>query len=236
MDICVFTGAGISAESGIPTYRDSNGLWYEHDPKEVATAYALTKDPTRVFNFFNMMRKRMKDVQPNAAHFNIRALEKDHNVQVITQNVDDLHEKAGSTRVLHLHGEITKLRNSKKSPADIHRYAYDHDVIVGEKCPITGTQLRPDVVLFGEPVPKFELALDQIDIFDALIIIGTSLDVYPANNIAIEFIKSGNPIIFIDPNPTWANRYTRANIRFIREKASTGTAQLKEILDTLVRK
>ena len=213
--IIVFSGAGISAESGLNTFRDNGGLWENYDIKEVATPEAWEKDPALVLDFYNMRRKQVMEAQPNPAHFAVAELESHFEVQVITQNIDDLHEKAGSKNVLHLHGEINKAR----SVGDNTTYAMDSfELKLGDLCP-NKHQLRPDVVWFGEAVPKMLDALELCKEADLLIIIGTSLTVYPAANI-VEFVPDTAKKFLIDPNEI--ETLPIENLEYIKEKASTG--------------
>lgn len=174
--IVVLTGAGISAESGVKTFRDADGLWEGHDVEQVATPYGFQKNPELVLNFYNGLRKQLKSVQPNAAHLLLAELQKDYEVVVITQNVDDLHERAGSKNIIHLHGELLKMR-SADDPNEI--YDCTGDIKVGDLTP-TGAQLRPHIVWFGEDVPLIVKAAEEVESADIVLVIGTSLQVYPA--------------------------------------------------------
>ena len=201
--IAVLTGAGVSAESGLGTYRDNGGLWDNYDPMEVASIQGWMMNPSRVLEFYNMQRARLKEVQPNDAHRAIAALEDDFTVDVITQNVDNLHERAGSTSVLHLHGEVTKVRPqnccneqdgfSEKTVFDVGYEA----VHLGDKAP-NGAQLRPHIVFFGEAVPKMERAADLVSRADIVLIVGTSLQVYPAAGL-YRYAPAEAPVYIIDP-------------------------------------
>ena len=201
--IAVLTGAGVSAESGLGTYRDNGGLWDNYDPMVVASAEGWARDPALVLDFYNMQREKLREVQPNEAHRLIAALEKDYTVDVITQNVDNLHERAGSTHVVHLHGEATKIRPentcndcdgySEKFVVDIGYGA----VHLGDKAP-NGAQYRPHIVFFGEAVPKIELAVDLVSQADIVLIVGTSLQVYPAAGL-YRYARPGAPVYLIDP-------------------------------------
>ncbi len=193
--ITILSGAGISAESGIRTFRDSDGLWEEHRIEDVATPEAWHRDPKLVLHFYNLRRKQLMEVEPNAAHLSITDLQEQFDVQVITQNVDDLHEQAGNKKVLHLHGELKKAR-STGNPFGI----YDIDgwkLELGDVCE-DGHQLRPHIVWFGEAVPNLELAAQLTSESDALIIVGTSLNVYPAASL-YQYAKQDCPIWIIDP-------------------------------------
>ncbi len=193
--ITILSGAGISAESGIKTFRDSNGLWEEHRIEDVATPEAWHRDPKLVLHFYNLRRKQLLEVEPNAAHRAITDLQEQFDVHVITQNVDDLHERAGNNKVLHLHGELKKAR-STENPLNIY------DIVgwkldLGDTCE-DGHQLRPHIVWFGEQVPNLETAAKLTSESDALIIVGTSLNVYPAAGL-YQYAKQECPIWIIDP-------------------------------------
>jgi NAD-dependent deacetylase len=193
--ITILSGAGISAESGISTFRDSEGLWENHRIEDVATPEAWERNPELVQQFYNLRRKQLQEVEPNAAHFAITELQKKFNVQVITQNVDDLHERAGNENVLHLHGELKKVRSTA------HPYSvYDLDgweLLMGDKC-ADGHQLRPHIVWFGEDVPNLPIAAEVVSKSNAVIIVGTSLNVYPAASL-YQYAKANCPIWIIDP-------------------------------------
>ena len=200
--IAVLTGAGVSAESGFATFRDSGGLWEKYDVNEVASIEGWYRNRGLVLDFYNERRKQLKDARPNAAHIAIADLEKDYDVQVITQNVDNLHEKAGSTRVLHLHGELTKVRpedglyESTYRTDEVIDIGYD-EVHLGDKAP-NGEQLRPHIVFFGEAVPNIEKAIDIVEKADILLIVGTSMQVYPAAGL-YRYAGNNVPIYVIDP-------------------------------------
>jgi NAD-dependent deacetylase len=224
--IVVLTGAGISAESGIKTFRDAGGLWEGHDVMEVASPEGWRKNTALVLDFYNQRRRQLLDVQPNNAHYFLAGLEKEHEVQIITQNVDDLHERAGSTEVLHLHGELLKVR-STKNPGLV--YSWTGDLTLGDLC-AEKSQLRPHIVWFGEEVPLMDQAIEiclQADIF---IIIGTSMQVYPAAGL-IQFAPAGIPVFFIDPKPAVPGKYP--NLRIIAEKAVNGVEILNKYLSAL---
>ena len=221
--IVALTGAGISAESGITTFRDSGGLWEQYDVMEVASIDGWHKNPQLMLRFYNDRRKQLEEVEPNAAHRILAELEKDFDVTVVTQNVDNLHERAGSTKIVHLHGELTKARSS-----------IDLDMIVdigyrpiewGEKAP-DGSPLRPHIVWFGEAVPLIGAAANIVAAADILLIIGTSLNVYPAAGL-VGYANRKAPIYLIDPNEV---TYSGRNITVIREKATTGMEKLKNML------
>ena len=201
--IVVLTGAGVSAESGVSTFRDSDGLWENHRVEDVATLEGWYRDRKMVLDFYNERRAQLPKVKPNAAHIAIASLEKDYDVQVITQNVDNLHERAGSTRIIHLHGELTKARPencynemdgfSEDSVLDI---GYE-SIHIGDLAP-NGSQLRPHIVWFGEAVPNIGKAIDAVEQADILLIVGTSLQVYPAAGL-YAYAKASAPIYIIDP-------------------------------------
>lgn len=194
--IVVFSGAGVSAESGISTFRDPNGLWAKYDVEEVATPQAFARNPARVLEFYNLRRRNVLAAKPNAAHDAIAALERRFRVTVITQNVDDLHERAGSTHVVHLHGEIMKSRSSRDE-----RLVYDtrgNDIQLGDLCE-KGSQLRPHIVWFGEAVPLFDHACDIVRSADILLVVGTSLAVYPAASL-VHYVKPDCAVYVVDPD------------------------------------
>jgi NAD-dependent deacetylase len=230
--IVVLTGAGVSAESGISTFRDNGGLWDNYDPQEVASIEGWRKNPGLMLDFYNAQRKSLKDAKPNEAHLAIAALEKDYDVTVVTQNVDNLHERAGSTRIIHLHGELTKVRPenccndmdnfSEKMVFDIG-YGEIH---LGDKAP-NGHQLRPHIVWFGEAVPKIEPAIEAVSRADIMLIVGTSLTVYPAAGL-YRYAGLDTPIYIIDPKdvPVRDKRIIQ-----IKEVASKGMELFKNLLD-----
>jgi NAD-dependent deacetylase len=218
--IIVFTGAGISAESGLKTFRDSGGLWEEYKIEDVATPEAWENDPERVLAFYNKRLKQVRAAKPNPAHFAIAALEKKFEVQVITQNIDDLHERAGSKKVLHLHGEIIKSRSSVDS-ALIYNVK-EGGIRTGEKCE-KGSQLRPHIVWFGETVPLMEPAARIAASADIFIVVGTSLLVYPAAGL-LDFAPVNIPIYLIDPQAE--TKYYMKNIIVTREKAGKAVPEL----------
>ncbi|MDY7396659.1 NAD-dependent deacylase [Aureibaculum sp. 2210JD6-5] len=220
--IVVLTGAGMSAESGINTFRDADGLWEGHDVMEVASPEGFRKNPELVLDFYNQRRRQLLQVKPNAAHKALADLEQQYEVTIITQNVDDLHERAGSSEVIHLHGELLKARSVEN---DAMIYDCNEDIFMGNLCP-KGTQLRPHIVWFGEAVPMLEQAAEITMTADNLIIIGTSMQVYPAASL-INYAKSGIPIYFIDPNPA-VNESDFDNLTIIAEKATVGVKKLVE--------
>ena len=218
--LVILTGAGISAESGIKTFRDSDGLWEGHDVMEVASAEGYLKNPTLVLEFYNQRRKQLLEVIPNKAHLNLAKLERDFNVEIITQNVDDLHERAGSTQITHLHGELLKVR-STGDEEDI--LEWKKKLVLGNLCK-KNYQLRPHIVWFGEMVPLLEKAIKITQTADILVIIGTSMQVYPAASL-VDYVKPNTPIYFIDPKPKVSvNDYN--NFTIIKDFASNGTDTL----------
>jgi NAD-dependent deacetylase len=220
--LVVLSGAGISAESGIKTFRDADGLWEGHDVMEVASPEGFRKNPELVLDFYNQRRKQLKDVAPNAAHHALAKLEKNFKVTIITQNVDDLHERAGSKNVIHLHGELRKIRSSR-NPNDIK--VWDDDIHIGDTCE-NGYQLRPHIVWFGEDVPLIETAMDICATADILIIIGTSMQVYPAASL-LHYVRPNTTIYYIDPRPAAINN---AKVTVIAESATVGMKRLIEKL------
>ncbi|MCK0109349.1 NAD-dependent deacylase [Flavobacteriaceae bacterium S0825] len=212
--IVVLTGAGISAESGIKTFRDADGLWEGHDVMEVASPQGFAANPELVLDFYNQRRKQLFEVQPNHAHKALANLEKDYNVTIVTQNVDDLHERAGSSNVLHLHGELLKVR-STYDEFDIR--VWKHDLVLGDVCS-KGHQLRPHIVWFGEAVPMIEKAVDICQTADVLIIIGTSMQVYPAASL-MHYVNPETNIFYIDPKPAMSSN---SQVTVIAEKATIG--------------
>lgn len=224
--IVVLTGAGISAESGIKTFRDSGGLWEEHDVMEVATPQAWSKNSALVTRFYNERRKQLFSVLPNAAHYALVKLEEKYDVQIITQNVDDLHERAGSSKVLHLHGELKKVRSTRDEKL-IYELTEDNcEVKIGDTCE-KGSQLRPHIVWFGEAVPNIVIATDMVEKCDIMIVIGTSLNVYPAAGL-LEYAEFGIPKYLIDPNDSPVFGYK--NLKKIIAKATVGVPQIVEEL------
>ena len=198
--IVVLTGAGISKESGIPTFRDTNGMWMKYDAQKLASVEGFEEDPQAVLDFYNARRKNLLEVHPNHAHKMLAELEKQHDVTIITQNVDDLHERAGSSRVIHLHGELTKVTSSldRLNPDYIKEYPLEVPIRMGDKA-ADGSQLRPYIVWFGESLgPEIEQAVIIIENADLFVVIGTSLVVYPAA-ILVNFAQHGVPKILIDP-------------------------------------
>lgn len=222
--LIVFTGAGISAESGIKTFRDSGGLWEEFRIEDVATPEAWKKDPSKVTQFYNFRRKQVMDARPNEAHYFFASLEKKYDVQIITQNIDDLHERAGSKNVLHLHGEIMKVRSSL-DPGLVYNLK-KWEVKMGDKCE-KGSQLRPHIVWFGEMVPNMDIAANIVQKADLFITVGTSLNVYPAAGL-IEVAENSIDKYLIDPG-TFELKHI-SNLKHIKETAVDGVKKLEMYL------
>ncbi len=222
--IVVLSGAGISAESGIPTFRASDGLWENHRIEDVATPEAWERNPTLVQDFYNQRRKQALSVQPNAGHLALVKLEKKYDVTIITQNVDNLHEKAGSSTVIHLHGELFKSRSTIDEALiyDVEGW----EIKAGDFCE-KDSQLRPHIVWFGEAVPMMDIALEITHEADLLIVVGTSLNVYPAAGLVYS-VRDGIPIYVVDP--TIPDMHKRANVTFIAKPATVGLTQLTEEL------
>ncbi|NRR92241.1 NAD-dependent deacylase [Winogradskyella undariae] len=220
--IVVLTGAGISAESGIKTFRDADGLWEGHDVMEVATPEGFKKNPALVLDFYNQRRQQLNEVKPNQAHFDLAALEKKYHVTIITQNVDDLHERAGSNNIIHLHGELRKMRSSEDEN-DIK--ICNEDIKLGDTC-AKGYQLRPHIVWFGEAVPMIDKAMEICKQADILVIIGTSMQVYPAAGL-MDYVQPNIPIYYIDPKPA---HVSNKKVIMIEKSATEGTKTLLEIL------
>ena len=228
--LAVLTGAGVSAESGLGTYRDNGGLWDNYDPMEVASIEGWYRNRKLVLDFYNMQRAKLRDAQPNAAHLAIASLEDRYDVTVITQNVDNLHEKAGSTRVIHLHGEATKVRpengvyDESYSEREVIDVGYE-PVYLGDKAP-NGCQLRPHIVFFGEAVPKIEKAIDVVAAADIVLIVGTSMQVYPAAGL-YRYAGSKTPIYVVDPAdvPLYDSRITH-----IKDVATKGVEKFIEMI------
>jgi NAD-dependent deacetylase len=227
--LVILSGAGMSAESGIRTFRDMNGLWEEYDVMEVACIEAWYKNPELLLHFYNDRRKQMIESKPNRGHLLLALLEKSYDVQIITQNVDDLHERAGSTKVLHLHGELTKARSSI-DPSLIYTL-HDPEMKIGDKCE-KGSQLRPYIVWFGEEVPAMTDAAPIVESADILCVIGTSLNVYPAAGL-INYAPTSTPIFLIDPNPPAS---FPKRVQVIPKGASEGVAELMIRLAQLEKK
>ena len=223
--LVILTGAGISAESGIQTFRDSDGLWEGHNVEEVATYEGWLKNTPLVLDFYNQRRKQLKTVIPNLAHEILVELENDFDVSIITQNVDNLHEKAGSINVLHLHGELLKVRSDSNSKISILDWTDDLNLGDLDK---NNVQLRPHIVWFGEQVPALEQAVSIVESADILMIIGTSLQVYPAASL-MNFAQEGIPVYYIDLNPADVSN-PPLNLKVIAAKASVGLKTVQKEL------
>lgn len=229
--IVVLTGAGVSAESGVSTFRDSDGLWENHKVDDVASIEGWYRNPSLVLDFYNARRAQLPLVRPNSAHIAIAELENDYDVTVVTQNVDNLHERAGSTRIIHLHGELTKVRpenccNDRDGYSEETVFDIGADAVnIGDLAP-NGAQLRPHIVWFGEAVPKIDKAIDAVEAADVLLIVGTSLQVYPAAGL-YRYARMDTPIYIIDPKdvPVRDGRITH-----IKEVATKGMEVFKNIL------
>lgn len=221
--LVVLTGAGMSAESGLKTFRDADGLWEGHDVQEVASPEGFRANPELVLDFYNQRRRQLLKVDPNSAHYDLAALEKNYNVSIVTQNVDDLHERAGSSNVLHLHGELFKVR-SMYDEFDVMDWR--KDLILGDLCK-KGHQLRPHIVWFGEAVPLIPKAISICETADLLLIIGTSLQVYPAASL-IHYVRQETKIFYVDPRPAIQSN---SQITVIPDRATTGVKRAIKLLD-----
>ncbi|PCI31366.1 MAG: NAD-dependent protein deacylase [Flavobacteriaceae bacterium] len=223
-NLVVLTGAGISAQSGIKTFRDADGLWEGHDIMEVASPEGWHKNKELVLDFYNKRRAQLKEVQPNSAHKFLAYLEQYYKVHIITQNVDNLHERAGSNNVLHLHGELLKVRSTMDHNLIYH---WENELVLGD-LGTDNAQLRPHIVWFGEDVPLLETAASITETADILVIIGTSMQVYPAASL-IHSIKIGTPIYFIDPKPSISKK-SHPNLTIIPKNAVDGMTELVQLL------
>lgn len=222
--LVVLTGAGISAESGLATFRDSGGLWEGFDVNEVASIEGWYANPAKVLDFYNLRRKQAAQARPNKAHETLKQLEKHFEVVIVTQNVDDLHEKAGSSNILHLHGELTKAR-SENNPEEVIDIGYQ-EIKPGDKS-VDGSQLRPAIVWFGEMVPMIEKAALEVMEADILLVIGTSLAVYPAAGL-VNYAKDGIPKYIVDPSTP--ELYNYSDWTHIKKTALEGVPEVAEIL------
>ena len=221
-NLVVFTGAGISAESGLGTFRDSGGLWENYKIEEVATLEAFVKNPELVLDFYNLRRRQMIKSKPNDAHYSLNLLEKKFNLSIITQNVDDLHERSGSKNVLHLHGQLNQSMSTNDGRVfDIEGF----ELNIGDCCPL-GSQLRPNVVWFGEMVPNIQIATEIVAKADIFIIIGTSLNVYPAASL-LNYVSESCRVILIDKDPVMVD-----GIEILAESATIG---VPSIVDKLLK-
>ena len=233
--IAVLTGAGVSAESGISTFRDSDGLWENHNVQDVASIEGWYRNPALVLDFYNARRAQLATVRPNAAHLAIAQLEKDFDVTVVTQNVDNLHERAGSTRIIHLHGELTKVRpenccNDRDGYSEATVFDIGADSIhIGDLAP-NGAQLRPHIVWFGEAVPKIEAAINAVEAADILLIVGTSLQVYPAAGL-YRYASMDTPIYIIDPKELSVRD---GRLTHIKDVATKGMETFKNLINSMI--
>ena len=228
-NLVVLSGAGMSAESGISTFRDAGGLWDKYPVEQAATPEGYARDPELVINFYNERRKQLLDVKPNRGHELLAGLEKYFTVTEITQNVDNLHERAGSTHIVHLHGELTKVCSSR-DPNNPHYkkelQPEEYEVRMGDRAG-DGSQFRPFIVWFGESVPEIETAIDFVEKADIFVIIGTSMNVYPAAGL-LNYVPRGAEVYLIDPKPV--DTHTSRPIHVIRKGASEGVAELQKLL------
>ncbi len=221
--LVVLSGAGVSKESGISTFRDSDGLWEQHRVEDVASIEGWYRNQELVLDFYNARRRALKDCEPNEAHRIIVELEKNFDVSVVTQNVDDLHERAGSTKVIHLHGELTKAR-AERTEEPVYEIGYK-DINLGDTDE-RGRQLRPHIVWFGEAVPMIEIAMELISKCDICLVIGTSLNVYPAAGL-VNYVRDGVPLYLIDPQPM---RVNYSHYVQIQDVATSGMRKFRDIL------
>lgn len=228
-NLVVLSGAGMSAESGISTFRDAGGLWDKYPVEQVATPEGYARDPELVINFYNQRRQQLLEVEPNRGHQLLAELEKDFNVTVVTQNIDNLHERAGSSRIIHLHGELTKVCSSR----DPHNPHYikelkpeEFEVKMGDRAG-DGSQFRPFIVWFGEAVPQIETAIDYVERADVFVIIGTSMNVYPAAGL-LSYVPREAEVYLIDPKPV--DVHTSRMVHVIQKGASEGMAELSDLL------
>jgi len=224
--LVVLSGAGMSQESGLKTFREMGGLWEDYNVEDVASIDGWYRNPDLVMDFYNQRRKQLFDAKPNAGHYGIADLEKWFDVTVVTQNVDDLHERAGSSKVIHLHGELQKVRST--IDPDLIYTLDGWELKIGDKCE-KGSQLRPHIVWFGEAVPTFYDAIPIIENADIIVVIGTSMVVYPAAGL-VNYAKPDAPVFVVDPNRP---DVTRKNVVYIDEKAGTGVEILKQKLEKL---
>ena len=230
-NLVILSGAGMSAESGISTFRDAGGLLDKYPVMQVASAEGYVRDPELVINFYNERRKQLLDVEPNAGHTGLAELEKDFNVTVVTQNVDNLHERAGSTHVIHLHGELTKVCSSRDpyNPRYVRELKpEEYEVKMGDKAG-DGSQLRPFIVWFGEAVPEIETAIGYVEKADIFVIIGTSMNVYPAAGL-LNYVPRTAEVYLIDPKPV--DIHSMRRIHVIQKGASEGVKELQSLLFT----
>ena len=229
MKIVILTGAGISAESGIKTFRDADGLWEGHDVMEVASPQGFAKNPDLVYDFYNQRRRQLLTVQPNAAHFDLVKLEAQHDVVIITQNVDDLHERAGSSNILHLHGQLLKVRSLEDRSLV---YDWSKDLVASDRNE-AGHQMRPHIVWFGEDVPMIEKAVHELTDADVVMIVGTSMQVYPAASL-VGYAPKFAKVYYIDPKPANSHLLDMRgeNAKVIAKVASEGVMEVVQTLLT----
>ncbi len=223
--LVILTGAGMSAESGIATFRDSDGLWEKYPVEQVATHEGFAANPQLVLDFYNHRRRELLQAKPNQGHLLLAELEKNFETYIITQNIDNLHEQAGSTHVLHLHGELMKARSTKDETRIYELSPEKCDIHIGDKCEL-GSQLRPHIVWFGEAVPMIEPAIELTQLADIFVVIGTSMNVYPAAGL-LNYVQKNVPVFLIDPKDVRTNR---ADIHHIKKGASEGVAELIKLL------
>lgn len=226
MKIVVLTGAGMSAESGIQTFRGAGGLWEGYRVEDVASPEGFARNPEMVLRFYNERRKQVLHSKPNKGHYDLVALEKDHDVTIITQNIDDLHERAGSKNIIHLHGEILKSRSTKN---ELLIYDCVDDIHIGDFCEL-GSQLRPHIVWFGELVPMIEIAAVAVAEAEIILVIGTSMVVYPAASL-IHYAEPGIPVYII--NPEIPDMQHKTNYHFIQQPATIGVEEAIGLISKL---
>lgn len=228
-NLVILSGAGMSAESGISTFRDAGGLWERYPVMQVASIDGYMENPQLVIDFYNERRRQLLDVEPNAGHLGLAELEKRFNVTVVTQNIDNLHERAGSSHVIHLHGELTKVCSSRApyDPRYIRELTPDNFSIKMGDLAGDGSQLRPFIVWFGEAVPEIETAIRYVSEADIFVIIGTSLNVYPAAGL-LDYVPRGAEVYLIDPKPV--DTHTVRQVHVIRKGASEGVRELMTLL------
>lgn len=226
--LVILTGAGMSAESGISTFRDSGGLWDKYPVEDVATPEAFHRDPALVLEFYNIRRRELVKVKPNEGHIALAQMEKDFDVHIITQNIDNLHEQAGSSNVLHLHGELMKVRSTADESLIYELTAEKPEINIGDKCE-KGYQLRPHIVWFGEAVPMISEAAKVAEQADVFVIIGTSMNVYPAAGL-LDYVRKNAPVYLIDPKDVKTSRY---DVHHIKKGASEGLKELRKRLGDL---
>ena len=226
MKIAVLTGAGMSAESGLKTFRDHDGLWEGHDVTQVASPEGFARDPELVLEFYNQRRRQLLQVEPNAAHKALAGLEENFDVSIITQNIDDLHERAGSSRIVHLHGELLKARSTYDEGLIMD---WRTDLNVGDLC-VHKSQLRPHIVWFGEAVPMMAVAVEEVYSAQVIVIVGTSMQVYPAAGL-LQYAQNASHVYFVDPNPAISSS---SRITVYAEKATLGVPKVISEIEKMV--